>query len=192
MSKVGTTKPNENAIKVVRAAHQRGGWVGFAELAQLTGLTERQAADGITRATAMADQWCGRTGWAERMTRVETGGVRREIKVVAILALPDVDSHFASDRVKRVLMEQPGLTLTELAALAQCSPSTASAARREFRQYGPNGKPAKPRAKRSAALQQKQNMANSLIYQDEVIGGEMNQRFRQLWPAPATAGRAQA
>lgn len=189
MSRV-VTKPNENAIKVVKAAHQHGGWLGFTELAALTGLTERQAADAIVRATALGDEWCGRTGWDERKVKSEAGGVRREIKIIAILALPSISGHFASDRVKQILADNPGknFTLSQLAQMADCSPGTASYARKTFRQHGPAGKPPKPKAKRSAKVKQQQDMANSLIRKDEVIGSEMNQRFRQLWPV---AGRAQ-
>ncbi|MBM7455196.1 hypothetical protein HNR62_001056 [Oceanisphaera litoralis] len=194
MSKLGTAKPNENAIKVVKAAHQHGGWLGFTEVAALTGLSERQAADAIVRATMMGDEWCGRTGWDERMVKSEAGGVRSEIKIIAILALPSISAHFASDRVKQILIDNPGrqYTLSQLAQMADCSPGTASYARKTFRQYGPAGKPPKPKAKRSAKVKRQQDMANSLIHKDEVVGGEMSRRFRQLWPAPATAGRAQA
>jgi hypothetical protein len=175
-------KPNATALAVLQAAHQAGDWVTGAELAELTGLAKSKVFSAINRLIDKADDWCGPGGWDWRVITYpgSVGGATRQIRVDTIVNIPETST--ASDRVRSLLATNPELGPRELARLAGCSEPTASLVRKEWRLFGPAGRP--PATRGCKASGGEESSTRGVLMEDEQVGGRMNRTFRQLWPLP--------
>ncbi len=183
-------KPNETALIVLKAAHAQGGWLSGSELAALTGLTKSRTFSALERIVVKGDEWCGVDGWSWRMQTNQSmvGGTYRQIRIDRIVAVPVISS--ASERVRAALAQHPELSIRELAALAGCSEPTASLVRKEFRLFGVNGKPKGEQGRKGRTGET--SAARGTLMEDELMGGRMNRRFRQLWPMASASVRGAA